>query len=234
MSWYNPLTWTSDFVNWASDEMGLTDTKGAKKAEKDAKKAIEEMARQNELYKEEGLAAISGLKEKDRASEAIEQARAARDAIGQYDWEEAVNKFMNPYLEKQISAASKAIQGSAANRGGLFSSQTADSIAQKAAELQGNAYNDALKAAQFELQSKLGADKDLTSTILGAGTQDINLLDKELGVIDTYHSGQQGAQGLRFQQDVAKANQNKTGMQYLLDLGTSVLKSQTPGAEALK
>ena len=89
--------------------------------------------------------------------------QAYRDAVGRmdttvdpfsYDWDAAVAKFQDPTVDAQVAAATKAVQDSAANRGGLFSSATGKAISDRAAAIAQQSMQEAMKMALQDKQSE--------------------------------------------------------------------------------
>jgi hypothetical protein len=64
-----------------------------------------------------------------------------------YDLQAGIQQFMDPSLDLQIRQATGALEGSAANKGKLFSSSTGKAIADRAQELSQLAWKDAMRAA---------------------------------------------------------------------------------------
>jgi hypothetical protein len=64
-----------------------------------------------------------------------------------YDLQGGIQQFMDPTVQDQIKAATGAVEGSAANAGGLFSSATGKSIADRAQRISQESWKDALQAA---------------------------------------------------------------------------------------
>jgi hypothetical protein len=64
-----------------------------------------------------------------------------------YDLQGGIQQFMDPTVDSQIAAATGAVEGSAANTGGLFSSATGKAIADRAQRISQESWKDALQAA---------------------------------------------------------------------------------------
>ena len=64
-----------------------------------------------------------------------------------YDLQAGTQQFLDPLMDAKIEAATKNLQSSAANRGGLFSSATGRATAEQAAEMKGAGWKDAMEMA---------------------------------------------------------------------------------------
>ncbi len=64
-----------------------------------------------------------------------------------YDLQAGTQQFLDPLMDAKIESATKNLQSSAANRGGLFSSATGRSTAEQAAEMKGAGWKDAMEMA---------------------------------------------------------------------------------------
>lgn len=77
-----------------------------------------------------------------------------------FDLNAAIDSLMDPYLSGRTEAATKALEGSAANAGKLNSSATLSSLAKKSGELYSDAWKDALGAAQRQQAQEYGQWSD--------------------------------------------------------------------------
>lgn len=77
-----------------------------------------------------------------------------------FDLNAAIDSLMDPYLSGRTEAATKALEGSAANAGKLNSSATLSSLAKKSGELYSDAWKDALAAAQRQQAQEYGQWSD--------------------------------------------------------------------------
>lgn len=64
-----------------------------------------------------------------------------------YDLQAGTQQFLDPLMDAKIESATKNLQSSAANRGGLFSSATGRATAEQAAEMKGAGWKDAMEMA---------------------------------------------------------------------------------------
>lgn len=78
----------------------------------------------------------------------------------EFDLNAAIDKLMDPYLEGRTEAATRALEGSAANAGKLNSSATLQGIAKRSGELYSDAWKDALNAAQRQQAQEYGQWSD--------------------------------------------------------------------------
>lgn len=117
------------------------------------------------------------------AIESLNNADYTYDDAGDldYDLQSSIDSFMTPYLDTQINAATSEIENSAANAGNLFSSASANTIANKAAELSGDAYSDALAAAMEDrdyersaYESDISFDRDAVDQALALASSQIS------------------------------------------------------------
>lgn len=93
-----------------------------------------------------------------------EQVSQMRDPEGfSYDWDAAVSKFLDPTVDAQTKSATKSIEGSAANRGGLFSSDTGRAIADRSGEI--------AKQAQLQALQMASADKGQAQNLWSTNQQ---------------------------------------------------------------
>lgn len=104
----------------------------------------------------------------------------------QFDTSAHVREFMDPSVDYQVRTATNAVEGSAANRGNLFSSATAKGIADRSQDIAQQSYKDALAAA---LQQQ-----GLEAQQYQAGEQNKQVAAGQ--EIDLYGNRLQGQQGL--------------------------------------
>jgi len=132
-----------------------------------------------------------------------------RDAVGSmdttvdpftYDWDAAVAKFQDPTVDAQVAAATKAIQDSAANRGGLFSSATGKAISDRAGQIAQQAIQDAMKMALQDKQSEANIWGQTQNLKQSAQQMQLNNLGQLAGM------GQQGLSTMA--QGTAQAKQS--------------------------
>jgi hypothetical protein len=117
-----------------------------------------------------------------------------------YDWDAAVARFSDPTVDAQVAAATKAIQDSAANRGGLFSSATGKAISDRAGQIAKQSIQEAMKMA---LQ-----DKQAEADIWGK-TQTLEQNAKQMQLNNLGQLAGLGQQGLTTQaQGTAQAKQS--------------------------
>lgn len=117
-----------------------------------------------------------------------------------YDWDAAVARFQDPTVDAQVAAATKAVQDSAANRGGLFSSATGKAISDRAADIAKQSIQEAMKMA---LQ-----DKSSEADIWGK-TQTLKQNAQQMQMTNLGQLAGLGQQGLATQaQGTAQAQQS--------------------------
>ena len=92
-----------------------------------------------------------------------------------YDLQAGTQQFLDPLMDAKIEAATKNLQSSAANRGGLFSSATGRATAEQAAEMKGAGWKDAMKMA---LQDR-GFQYDVYGDDITRDRQNIDLALKQ-------------------------------------------------------
>jgi hypothetical protein len=80
-----------------------------------------------------------------------------------YDINQGIQKFLDPSMDFQIKQATGAVEGSAANAGGLFSSATGKAVADRSQEIAKQSWKEALQAAMedrgFE-SGRFDSDRD--------------------------------------------------------------------------
>lgn len=152
---------------------GLADivTLGGSSAAKAAKKGLSAQQSAEEQNKSlygtqraQDLAAISESTDpytKSASGAWSEYQNAANAGTDQYNFDpyeefstSDVNKYLDPSLDYQTEQATQSVEGSAANRGKLFSGATGQEILKQSQDIAKTGYNDALQTALSQYQNK--------------------------------------------------------------------------------
>lgn len=144
-----------------------------------------------------------------------------------YNLQAGIKEFMDPSMALQIREATGAVEGSAANRGKLFSSATGKAIADRSQEIAQKSWKDALQAAMqdrgFQYQQYSG-DIDRTRQV---SDQDMRIAQQRIGDLGALAGmGQQAS--LRYGDLMTQNKQNLFQSQNQADLTKAQMGMQTP------
>lgn len=161
-----------------------------------------------------------------------------------YDLNSGIQSFLDPSTDYQVKEATNAVEGSAANAGGLFSSSTAKGIQNRAQNIAQQSYKDALAAAledrafqyqtyQGDIQNDQAAKDQLTnlynSKLTGYGNLANMGLTASTGYADALAAAQQNAYTTQNNAALTaaglQANASPTGLPAFLGGAGSVLGS---------
>jgi len=114
-----------------------------------------------------------------------------------YDLNANTQRFLDPSMDFQIKQATGAVEGSAANAGKLFSSSTAQGIADRSQEIAKQSWKDALQTALQDRQFMGSEDQRQIDNARAAQNQGANLWGmKTQGLGNLAGMGQQAVTGL--------------------------------------
>lgn len=115
----------------------------------------------------------------------------------EFDLNAAIDKLMDPYLGARTEAATRAMEGSAANAGKLNSSATLQGIAKRSGEIYSDAWKDALNAAQRQQSQEYGQWSDQIARERAAIDQANSNLTAQLSALSGLSNmGQNAVMGL--------------------------------------
>ena len=163
---------------------------------------------------------ISGLQGTDFTASNIDASKYAGDYSGK-DTLASVSDYLDPSMDYSINAANKAIEGSAAGKGGLFSGATGQAISDNTSDMANKYWSDAYNRAnaanmQEDATKNVNFNQALGAGQFNVGNQASNLAglgkayEASMDPMDTYSQMMSDMYGTKFG---SQTNLNMGGMQ---------------------